>query len=121
MKTVLVVDDSALIQFVLKTALELGGLQVETAGDGEEAMGKLKNGMKPDLIVTDLNMPNMDGLEFIKNARTVLRFTPILMVTTESQVEKRDEAKRLGASGWLTKPVNPIHLMTVVQRLLPGM
>lgn len=121
MKTVLVVDDSALIQIWLKTTLEGAGLKVETASDGAKAMDKLKKGMKPDLIVTDLNMPNMNGLEFIKNARTVLRFTPILMVTTESQAEKRDEAKKLGATGWLIKPVDPDHLMKVVQRLLPGM
>jgi len=121
MKTVLIVDDSALILFVLKTALEGGGLKVETAGDGLEAMTKLNNGMKPDLIITDLNMPNMNGLDFIKNARAVLRFTPILMVTTESQAEKRDQAKSLGATGWLTKPVDPARLMSAVQRLLPGM
>jgi two-component system chemotaxis response regulator CheY len=114
-----VIDDSSLIQFVMKTALEEAGMQVELASDGEEAMVHLRAGMKPDLVITDLNMPNMNGLDFIRNARAILRFTPILMVTTESQTEKRDEAKRLGATGWLTKPVNPVGLMKVVHRLLP--
>jgi two-component system, chemotaxis family, chemotaxis protein CheY len=62
----------------------------------------------------------MDGIEFIRNVRKVLRFTPILALTTESQQAKRDEAKKLGASGWLVKPVGGAELVKVIKQVLPG-
>jgi len=104
----------------LKQTLEMAAFQVETAKDGLEAFQRLKSGLKPDLIITDINMPNMNGLEFIKNARTILRFTPILALTTESQAAKRDEAKKLGATGWLVKPVAGPDLLRVVKQVMPG-
>ena len=119
-KTIFVIDDSNVILMSLKQALEIGGFKVETAKDGLEAFNKLKTGFKPDLIITDINMPNMNGIEFIKNARTLLRFTPILALTTESQAAKRDEAKKLGATGWLVKPVGGPDLLKVVKQVLPG-
>lgn len=121
MKTILLVDDSTLIQWVLKTALEGASYKVEMAGDGVEAMAKLTSGLKPDLIITDLNMPNMNGIELIRKARALLRFTPIIVLTTESQGAKRDEAKQLGATGWLTKPVEPADLLKIIQRVMPGL
>ena len=120
MKTIFIVDDSTTMIMSLKSSLEMSGFKVETAGDGEAAMGKINGGLKPDLIITDINMPRMDGLELIKNARKVLRFTPILTLTTESQQSKRDEAKRLGATGWLVKPVGGADLVKVIRQVLPG-
>lgn len=120
MKTIMVVDDSATMVMSLKNSLELAGFKVETAGDGLQGMTKLKGGVKPDLIITDINMPKMDGLEFIRNVRTVMRFTPILALTTESQQTKRDQAKKLGASGWLVKPIGGADLVKVIKQVLPG-
>jgi len=120
MKTIFLVDDSATMVMSLKSTLEISGFKVETAADGELAMGKINKGLKPDLIITDINMPKMDGIEFIRNARKILRFTPILTLTTESQQAKRDEAKKLGASGWLVKPIGGADLVKVIKQLLPG-
>jgi len=119
-KTIFVIDDSAVMVASVKQTLEIAGYRVETARDGLEALNRVKAGLKPDLIITDINMPNMNGLEFIKNVRTILRFTPILALTTESQAAKRDEAKRLGATGWLVKPVAGPDLLRVIKQLLPG-
>ena len=120
MKTILLIDDSATMLMSLRQTLEMSGYTVEVASDGAQALEKLKKIKKPDLIITDINMPNMNGIEFIRHARQFLRFTPILTLTTESQQAKRDEAKRLGATGWLTKPVGGKDLIAVIQRVLPG-
>lgn len=119
-KTIFVIDDSTVMLMSVKQTLEMDAFKVETAKDGLEAFDKLKTGFKPDLIITDINMPNMNGIEFIRNARTILRFTPILALTTESQAAKRDEAKKLGATGWLVKPVSGPDLLKVVKQVLPG-
>ena len=121
-KTIMIVDDSSTMVWSLKTTLEMSGFAVETAGDGVQALTKLKGGVKPDLIITDINMPNMGGLELIKNVRALpgFRFTPILTLTTESQAEKRDEGKKLGATGWLVKPVAGPDLVKVIKQVLPG-
>ncbi len=119
-KTIFIVDDSAVMLMSVKQTLEMAGYKVETAKDGLEAFNRLKSGLKPDLIITDINMPNMNGIEFIRNARTILRFTPILTLTTESQTEKRDEAKKLGATGWLVKPVAGPDLVKIIKQVLPG-
>jgi two-component system chemotaxis response regulator CheY len=120
MKTVLVVDDSSVMLASLRQTLEMAGFKVETAVDGQQALNRLKAGLKPDLVLTDINMPVMNGLDLIKSARSVLRFTPILALTTESQASKRDEAKRLGATGWLVKPVGGSDLIRVIKQVLPG-
>jgi two-component system chemotaxis response regulator CheY len=119
-KCVFVIDDSATMLMSVKQTLEMSGLKVDTAKDGLEALNKLKAGLKPDLIITDINMPNMNGIDFIKNARVLLRFTPILALTTESQATKRDEAKKIGATGWLVKPISGPDLLKVVRQVLPG-
>lgn len=121
-KNILIVDDSVTMLMSVKSTLEMNGFKVETAGDGLQALTKLKGGIKPDLIITDINMPNMGGLEFIKNARTLpgFRFTPILTLTTESDASKRDEGKKLGATGWLVKPVAGPDLIKVIKQVLPG-
>ena len=121
-KTIMIVDDSPLMRASLKANLELGGYKVEFAGDGVLALTQLKNGVKPDLIITDINMPNMGGLELIKNLRTLpgFRFTPVLVLTTESHQAKKDEAKKHGATGWLVKPVAGPDLIKVIKQVLPG-
>lgn len=119
-KTIFVIDDSATMLMSVKQTLEMSGLKVDTAKDGLEAFNKIKAGLKPDLIITDINMPNMNGIEFIKNARAILRFTPILALTTESQATKRDEAKKIGATGWLVKPISGPDLLKVIRQVLPG-
>lgn len=120
MKTILVVDDSTVMVMSFKKMLEVSGMKVETSYDGVQAMAHLNDGLKPDLIITDINMPNMDGIEFIKQARAMLRFTPILALTTETQSAMRDEAKRSGATGWLVKPVKGPELMDAITQVLPG-
>lgn len=119
-KTIFVVDDSQTMLLSVKQTLEIAGFKVETAKDGADAFDRLKAGFKPDLIITDINMPNMNGIELIKNARSLLRFTPILALTTESQGAKRDEAKKNGATGWLVKPVPGPDLLKVVKQVVPG-
>jgi two-component system chemotaxis response regulator CheY len=121
-KIILIVDDSVLMLTSVKSNLEMAGFKVEAAEDGVKAMAKLKGGLKPDLIITDINMPNMDGMELIKNVRALpgFRFTPILTMTTESQAEKREEGKKLGATGWLVKPVGGSDLVKVIKKVLPG-
>ena len=121
-KKILIIDDSETMIMSIKSILEMGGFEVETAGDGAEGLGKLKSGSKPDLIITDINMPNMDGLELIKNVRAQsgFNFTPILTLTTESDSAKRDEAKKLGATGWIVKPVTGPDLIKVIKQVLPG-
>lgn len=121
-KTIMIVDDSATMIMSLRNNLEIAGFKVESAEDGTQALARLKSGVKPDLIITDINMPNMGGLEFIRAARVLpgFRFIPILALTTESQQAKRDEAKKLGATGWLVKPVGGADLLKVIRQVLPG-
>ncbi|MBV1777231.1 response regulator [Burkholderiaceae bacterium DAT-1] len=121
-KTILIVDDSATMVLSVKSTLEMNGFNVESANDGVQALAKLTGGLKPDLIITDINMPNMDGLELIKQVKALpaFRFTPILTLTTESQAAKRDEGKKLGATGWLVKPVSGGDLVQVLKKVLPG-
>lgn len=121
-KTIMIVDDSATMIMSLRNNLEIAGFKVESAQDGSQALARLKAGVKPDLIITDINMPNMGGLEFIRAARALpgFRFIPILALTTESQQTKRDEAKKFVATGWLVKPVGGADLLKVIRQVLPG-
>lgn len=121
-KTIFLIDDSATMLMSVKSTLEMAGFKVETAEDGVKAMAKLTAGLKPDLIITDINMPNMGGIEFIKKARALpgFRFLPILTLTTESQQGRRDEGKQAGATGWLVKPVGGADLLKVIKQVLPG-
>jgi two-component system chemotaxis response regulator CheY len=120
--TVLVVDDSVTMVLSLKTTLSMNGFQVETAANGQEAVNKLKAGLKPGLILTDINMPVMGGMELIRNVRAMpgLKFVPILTLTTESETAKRSEGKLAGATGWLVKPVSGNDLVAVMRKVLPG-
>ena len=120
MKTILLVDDSATLLMSMQAILKKGGYEVETATGGQAALNKLLT-MKPNLMITDLNMPGMDGITLIKEVKKQpsFRFMPVLMMTTESQQEKRNEARGAGATGWLVKPVQPEQLMEVLKKLLP--
>ena len=121
-KTVLIVDDSPTMLMSVKATLAMSGLGVETASQGQEALDKVMSGLKPDLVITDVNMPVMGGMDLIRHLRKVpnLRFVPILTLTTESEAAKREEAKRAGATGWLVKPLSGNDLMAVVRKVLPG-
>jgi two-component system chemotaxis response regulator CheY len=104
-----------LISFALKDA----GYDVLVAKNGDEALGRL-SGAKVDMVITDLNMPEMDGIELIKKLRGMrdYKFVPIVMLTTESQEDKKQEGKQAGASGWIVKPFSPEQLIGVVKKFL---
>ena len=121
-KMIMVVDDSVTMVMSLKSTLTLNGFQAESAGNGREALDKLQSGFKPDLIVTDINMPLMGGMELIRNVRSMpgLKFIPILTLTTESAAGKKNEGKLAGATGWLVKPVSGNDLVAVIKKVLPG-
>jgi two-component system chemotaxis response regulator CheY len=122
MPAILVLDDSVTMVMSLSRILKNAGYQVETAANGKEGLAKLAGGLKPNAILTDLNMPQMDGIAFIREARKTpaTRFTPIIVLTTESGALKRDEARAAGASGWLTKPTEPNDLLSTLKQLLPA-
>ena len=118
-KCILIVDDSETVRQVLQLALGNAGYQVVEAEDGFDALTKL-SGAQVDMLITDLNMPNMDGLELIKKVREEgnHRFTPIVMLTTESSEEKKKAGREAGASGWIVKPFKPEQLLKVVKMVL---
>ncbi|VAV83381.1 Chemotaxis regulator - transmits chemoreceptor signals to flagellar motor components CheY [hydrothermal vent metagenome] len=120
-KTILIVDDAPTIRQMVGFALKgNGNFNVVEAGDGKEALEKLKGGLKPNLVITDLNMPNMDGITMIKNIRQMAahKFTPILMLTTESLGSKKQEGQAAGATGWIVKPFKPEELVQVVGKVI---
>ena len=119
-KTALIVDDSATMREMVSCAVKQAGFDPLTGSNGQEALEKL-TGQPMDLIITDLNMPVMDGLSFIKavRARDEYKLVPILMLTTESQVEMKAQGKAAGATGWLVKPFNPEMLLQVIGRVVP--
>jgi two-component system chemotaxis response regulator CheY len=121
MSTVLVIDDSASIVQHFSLILQGGGYEVATAGNGKEGIDQIDAGLKPSIILTDLNMPDMDGVAFIKAARrtAATRFTPIIVLSSDTDGRRRDAARAAGASGWLTKPPQPSQLLAVVKQLAP--
>ncbi len=116
----LVVDDSISIRQMVSFTLAEAGFTVIEGCDGADALRKLES-QAVELIITDLNMPVMDGLTFVRRARSrsETRYTPILILTTESRPQSRQEAKAAGATGWIVKPFHPGKLMEVVARVLP--
>jgi two-component system chemotaxis response regulator CheY len=113
------VDDSATLRQMVVFVLRGGGYQVVEAVDGLDALSKLE-GQELHLILTDINMPKMDGLEFIRQLRamTDYKFVPIILLTTESHPEKKREGKAAGATGWIVKPFNPDQLLAVVKKVM---
>jgi two-component system chemotaxis response regulator CheY len=118
-KTIMTVDDSSSIRLMVCFTLQENGYNVVEACDGKDALQKT-NTAQIDLIITDLNMPNMDGIELIKCVRSdnKNRYIPIIMLTTESQNEKKMEGKAAGATGWIVKPFKPEQLILVVKKIL---
>jgi two-component system chemotaxis response regulator CheY len=119
MKRILSVDDSASVRQMVSFTLRKADYEVIEAVDGKDGLAKVSSG-KFDLIITDLNMPNMDGIEMITAVRKLpgYSFIPILMLTTESQAEKKDAGRKAGATGWIVKPFNADQLIAVVQKLV---
>jgi len=118
-KTIMTVDDSTSVRQMVNFTLREAGYQVVEAVDGRDAMSKL-SGATIHMMITDLNMPNMDGIELIRQVRAnpSYKFIPIIMLTTESQTEKKQEGKAAGATGWIVKPFKPDQLLAVVKKVL---
>jgi len=118
-KTILFVEDSASVRQVMNSTLTREGYVVILACDGQDALTKL-DGKKIHLIISDVNMPNMDGLTFVKQVKQMpaYKFTPIIMLTTETQVEKMNEGKAAGVKAWIVKPFQPPQLLAAVAQLI---
>ena len=118
-KLIMTADDSASIRQMVAFTIKQNGYEVIEAVDGQDALAKLAN-KKVDMLLTDLNMPNLDGIGLIKGVRasTLNKFIPIVMLTTESQDGKKAEGKAAGASGWIVKPFKPEQLAAVLKKLL---
>jgi two-component system chemotaxis response regulator CheY len=119
MRKILTVDDSASVRQMVGFTLRKAGYDVAEAVDGKDGIAKAGVG-KFDLIITDLNMPNVDGIQLITSVRKLpgYSFVPILMLSTESQAEKKDAGRKAGATGWIVKPFNADQLVAVVQKLV---
>ena len=117
-KTILTVDDSRTMRDMLRLSLEAAGFHVLQAEDGVHGLEVLE-GTNPDLIITDINMPRMDGFGFIEAVRrdATRRATPILVLTTEAGPEKKARARSAGATGWIVKPFDPLKLVDAVRRV----
>ena len=120
-KTALTVDDSKTIREMVSFTLKNAGYEVLEAEDGQDALNVLSSNGSVDVIVTDLNMPNMDGFQLIRSVRAnaSLASVPILMLTTEGDASKKEEGKNAGATGWIVKPFQPEKLVAVVQKVCP--
>lgn len=121
-KRALVIDDSNSMRRMLALTLQSAGFTVDQGANGQEALDALTASGPYDVIITDLNMPVMDGLEFIRKARHLptSRRTPILMLTTENSPEKKAQGKAAGATGWIVKPFQPDQLVNVVHKVVPA-
>ena len=118
--TVLTVDDSRTMRDLLRTALDQAGFRVLQAEDGVHGLEVLEaESRAPDVIVTDINMPRMDGFGFIQAVRAdqTRRGTPILVLTTENDSDKKARARQAGATGWIVKPFDPVRLVDAVRRV----
>ena len=120
-KSVLVVDDSGSFRTVVNLTLKQAGYEVTEAKDGQEAVEKIQAG-KFNLVICDLNMPNLDGLAFTRKIKAMpaYKFTPVLMLSTETQDAKKAEGKAAGVSAWLSKPFQPSRLLYAVQAICPA-
>ncbi len=118
-KKILAVDDSATMLQSISLALEKEGYSVLKANNGVEALDVLKSGDKIHVVITDVNMPKMDGITLTREIRKLdtYKFTPVIVLTTESQQEKKEEGKASGATGWIVKPFSPEQLVAVVRRV----
>ena len=119
---VLAIDDSEVMRWTISMTLSRYGYEVVTANDGLDGLEKLKDeSQKFNLIITDVHMPNMDGLTFVSEARKLFNysFTPIIVLTTEVQADRKEEGKRAGATGWVVKPFKPEQLLATIKKVCP--
>jgi two-component system chemotaxis response regulator CheY len=118
-KTIMIVDDSASLRQVVSMALQDAGYETIEAGDGKEALGKLDS-TKINLVICDVNMPNMDGITFVKELKKLPnhKFTPVIMLTTETQEAKKQEGQAAGAKAWVVKPFQPAQMVQAVSKLI---
>jgi two-component system, chemotaxis family, chemotaxis protein CheY len=118
-KIIMTVDDSASVRQMVSFTLRDAGYEVLEAVDGQDAVNRL-NGTSVNMVITDLNMPNLDGIGLIRALRAIaaFKFIPIVMLTTESQDTKKQEGKAAGATGWIVKPFKPEQLLAVVKKVL---
>lgn len=118
-KTILIVDDSASLRQVVGIALKGAGYDVIEACDGQDALRKL-TGQKVHLIISDVNMPNMDGISFVKAAKQLpaYKFTPVIMLTTEAGADKKAAGQAAGAKAWVVKPFQPAQMLAAVSKLI---
>lgn len=118
-RTIMIVDDSPSIRQVVSMALTKAGYEVVEAEDGQDALNKLEN-QKVNLIICDVNMPNMDGLTFLKTLKQQAnhKFTPVIMLTTESQQSLKMEGKIAGAKAWMVKPFKPEQMLEAISKLI---
>jgi len=118
-KTILIVDDSASVRQVVGIALRGAGYTVIEGVDGKDALTKL-DGQKIHLIISDVNMPNMDGITFVTEAKKLpaYRFTPVIMLTTESGADKKQAGQAAGAKAWVVKPFQPPQMLAAVAKLV---
>ena len=119
-KTILIVDDSSSLRTVVKLSLTRAGYEVLEAGDGKEGLAQLDKVAKVHLIVSDVNMPNMDGITFLTHVKQHPRhkFAPVIMLTTEGQDAKKEQGRAAGAKAWILKPFNPPQLLDAVSKLI---
>ncbi len=119
MPSILAVDDSASMRQMVSFTLKGAGYDVVEAVDGVDALNKAKS-KKFDCVVTDVNMPNKDGITLIKELRTLpdYKFVPMLMLTTESGSDKKQQGKEAGATGWIVKPFNPDQLLKTINKVI---
>ena len=118
-KTILVVDDSASLRQVVSIALKGAGYDVIEACDGKDGLAKMQ-GKKINLVISDVNMPNMDGITFVKEMKKLpeFKFTPVIMLTTEGQESKKQEGQAAGAKAWVVKPFQPAQMLAAVGKLV---
>ncbi|MFT5665685.1 MAG: two-component system chemotaxis response regulator CheY [Gammaproteobacteria bacterium] len=118
-KTILIVDDSSSVRTVVRATLKGAGYDVIEGVDGKDGISQL-TGQKVHLIISDVNMPNMNGIEMVKQIKLMpnYKFTPICMLTTESEQSKMAEGKAAGAKAWIVKPFQPPKLLDAVSKLI---
>ena len=118
-KRILLVDDELPIRKLVTRYLTAAGYAVCAAVDGLDGIAKLRGGL-PDLIISDVNMPRMDGITFVKEAKKLpaYKFTPIIMLTTESEEKKKLEGQQAGAKAWVVKPFQPAQMLAAVSKLI---
>jgi two-component system, chemotaxis family, chemotaxis protein CheY len=120
MARILAVDDSASMRQMVGLTLKSAGHEVVSASDGDEALQFARDGSPVDLVITDVNMPNMDGIQLVRELRLLPQYkgVPLLVLTTDASLERKNEGRAAGATGWIVKPFNPDRLLETVTKVL---